>query len=394
MSTIYQLTLVERGLLILAFAFLIIFQLYLIIIKCLQLKNISSILLTSIVSLFTNTIFIFLLEIHRTRIEDLPLSPVGSCMKNQKVLLFLLIWISFLIHCLYEYILEYQIYKGRITPASIKEGGDHLPIAMCFSDSKGRPMLTNLKMNQLLEELTGLPYQDMKLFWEKQSQSPVNPNIQWDIFHKDTILYRLRDGTIWEFSKIPLIVEGEKFVQTTGTNITLLYRLSQELEEKNIYLKKQNNRIKKLLEDIADIQSAEEVLASKAYIHHNLGQSILATKLYLTGQQHNLNRDDIFQIWKEMVQSLSEGFSFRENNIETSLRELYKVADAIGCTIDIKGSFPQNENISYLILRGIKESLTNAVKHGQADHLYVNIKSEKRKFMRPLPTTEYSPSLP
>lgn len=178
----------------------------------------------------------------------------------------------------YSAIREIHLRRTTITRSAIKESIDHLSTGLCFYAENGRVMLVNYRMNQLCHDLLGHDLQNAALMWESISGGNVRPGIvRLSVGSQSS--FRLPDGIVWTFSREDL----HGVFQITATDTTKLHELAEELEQKNIALTALHQRLKRYEENVEELTRAKERLGTKARIHSELGQTLLATRSYLLG---------------------------------------------------------------------------------------------------------------
>ena len=272
-----------------------------------------------------------------------------------------------------------------LTPRSIRETIDFLPGGICFSAMNGTPILINHRMNDLVYRLTGHTIMNALLTWEQLRQvNSVNgctrlkdirmsPD-QISDTTDENMFFSMADGFIWRLRKEELKDQFPHYIQLEAVEISDLYRYSEELYENNRRLAQQHGRQKSLIENIVEINHKKEILSTKMRIHDDLGRSILATKQHLWGQAHSVNIPYLVETWANTIRNLSD-FTRIDAGEEISPEiELQKAAEMIGCHIHFYGDRPTGRKTVLLFYATVREALTNAVMHANADRLYVVIK--------------------
>ena len=262
----------------------------------------------------------------------------------------------------YSVMWEARLRKTNLTPSVIKESIDHLPTGLCFYAENGRVLLVNHRMNQLVHVILGRDLQNAALMWDDFCKGNVQEGIVQ--LSADTQPgFRLPDGTVWTFSRTNL----QGVLQITAADTTQIHGLVGELEQKNISLAALQERLKQYEKNVEELARARELLETKADIHSELGQALLATRSYLMSD--NQEKQVPLEAWKrsiallrKMPQTVSE---------RPSLQMLIQTADAFGITVNADGPFPEQEAADQLFLEAASEALTNAVRHAGAKTLYI-----------------------
>lgn len=267
---------------------------------------------------------------------------------------------------------EKRMADQKITPDSIREALDNLPSGICFSRTSGIPLLTNRRMYALAQCLNGHCFRNAEEFWQKLAQSGPSNGIQ-RLQHGDSPVFRLPDGSVWRFARTRLVIGTEQYIQTTATNVTKFYVLSQELSENNAALREQQTRLKALLAQIVQIKREEEILASKVKLHDELGRCVLAGRRFFLHNDTGEEIGPVLALWRDTVEKLEISLSDTDKTETDPLGQLNDAAAALGCAIVFVGELPHDRGIAYLLLSAVREAVTNAVRHAGADRVTVRL---------------------
>lgn len=165
-----------------------------------------------------------------------------------------------------------QKYKLR---RGIKESFDYLPSGVCFFDEKGILILCNLKMQQLIFEITG-----------QNLQNICDIDRMGDLSKKDREIFWLKSEEIWSFQKKTITGEqGKEYVQIVASEITELYEKRKELVRENTKLKKEQERIRILAQNIQELTRQEEIINAKKDIHRQMGENLERVRQLLQGEE-------------------------------------------------------------------------------------------------------------
>jgi len=307
--------------------------------------------------------------------NNFDLSFIGEWLGNLPWLVYVLVFLVSVIYCGFGSWRERIIAKREITLDSIREALDNLPRGLCFSDEKGIPLLINRKMYQLAEEATGKLCRNAEEMWreilELEGQKCIEP-----LYKGNISAFRWTDGNIWQFSRTELTLQNQRYIQTTATDITRLYTLTEELEKNNSVLDKQYKRLKNLLNEIVQITQEEAILASKVKIHKELGECLLAARRYLILKQPEKGIFELFQHWQDVIGFMESTLKEEKKTSDYAMRELIEAACALGCTIIFEGSTQEDAGHYPILKNAIREAMTNAIRHAGANELTVHMDIE------------------
>lgn len=272
----------------------------------------------------------------------------------------------------------------------IKEAIDSYPSGLCFAALSGKPILVNQKMNNLVEMLTGHTVIEANLTWQeilsvREHNGCVRSNEPWlktDFFrsNKESVIFIYPDGKVWQFRRQLLTNDSISTVQIEASEITRLYKKSEELYKNNIRLAEMRKRQEALLANIVQINHDRELLTTKMRIHGDLGRCLVATKKAIDVAD-NLSTEaynELLMGWKEAIRDMMNVPLNEQNN--SSEAELLRVADLVGCSIKFIGEQPKEKRTLLLMYSAIREALTNAVRYAGATKLTVDIQRREKSY--------------
>ena len=371
MTTILQLSNISTALILSLFFVVFTGLTFLIIIRWMRLGHLCFHLLPLLGLLLISLDLLYLLEIHKSLPLGRPISLIGNWLGNLSWIWHIMVLTLAGLYCLREMLEEKRIAATTITLGSIREALENLPSALCFSGENGLPLLTNRSMYRLSEELTGHILLNIGEFWQELSQLEGHKHIK-RIQAGSQPIFHWTDGTIRQFSQTRLLINGEPYLQTTATDITRLYNLSQELAQNNVALDHQHSRLKKLTEEIVNIKREEEILLSKAKIHDQLGHCVLTSRRFLV--QPDGEAETILALWQDVIEKLEiSAYDSYSNGDDNKLGQLLEAAATLDCAIEFDGVLPENQKTTYLLLTAVREAVTNAVRHAEANQVTVRL---------------------
>lgn len=261
------------------------------------------------------------------------------------------------------------------TSAMIRNAIDTYPDGICFAAADGRPILANKRINDVCYELTGHTVTNAAAMWQELELQAITPTHE-----ADSILCRLRDGTVWQFTKRPLSGERFSVMQYEVSDITELYEYRNRLEENNLRVSKLHERQRELLQNIVQNNLDKELLSAKMRIHDNFGRILIMTKNALADTGHEQSRIDLFTAWSNVIADMENAAVIPDERKSSPQIELLQVADLIGCRVEFLGKQPKERKALLLLYTAIREALTNAVKHAGADKLTIYISDSKGRY--------------
>ena len=128
---------------------------------------------------------------------------------------------------------HFRLARTHLTPNAVKETLDWLPVGVCISDTEGTVLLSNLKINELSQDLTQKHLFDALAFWAQVTEKGTAQDQGY--------LLQMTDGHAYLFTKTPLSLHEKgiekHFEQIIASDMTDAYRITQELTANNKHLK-------------------------------------------------------------------------------------------------------------------------------------------------------------
>lgn len=280
-------------------------------------------------------------------------------------------------------------FKRKIGRASVKEGFDNLPSAICFADRSGTVVLCNRLMDSLCHRLTGADLQhisELRNALENPAEGAETEDGKSHIyrFHSEGGKEDQPGGeapdTFWQFTETQITdADGREYTQMQAIDVTQLHLKTMELKEENRLLDEANIRAMKLYEDIDRIVREKETLAMKMRVHDDMGMCLLATRNLLTKESTLEEYLQGARRWhKTLEEILAADQSTGKESVSTvdparALDELLEAAAEIGLAIEVKGDLPESERKAYMMVVAMRECTTNALRHAGASQMTVNL---------------------
>lgn len=259
--------------------------------------------------------------------------------------------------------------RSTVTRSSIKESVDNLPTGLCFSASSGLVLLANRRMHTLCLALTGEKLQNAEQFWQALCREGSSGS-----FHP---VLHLPDGTVWTFSRQTLGEGEQAVVQITAADTTQLHGLTDQLREKNRELAAMNARLRKYGESVDELTRSRERLETKARIHDQLGQALLATRHFLC--QETGDPGPVFDQWKRNIAVLRLEAELPEE--PDPIERFLEAAGSAGVEVELEGELPPGDPARQVILSAAAEALTNGVRHAAATRLRIQLSQSPLEYL-------------
>ncbi len=250
---------------------------------------------------------------------------------------------------------------------SIKESLDHLPTGICFFYEDGILVLCNYQMHRLMFELTGKDLQSLGELHRMLKQKHIDNHM---ITEGNVVL--LTDGSAWYFNEEEITDQyKQKYVQITASDISDLRLQKQRLAEENEQLRKVQESLRVLSRNIVTETREKEILSMKMRVHDDIGSSMVAAHQLLKKNRNAIDGDSIAEVMEKAIDLLRRTSS--EETDTDQLAALRTLSASMGLELNCRDKMPTEEPAAYLLITAMRECITNAVRYGQASHLYVRI---------------------
>ena len=263
--------------------------------------------------------------------------------------------------------------RRRTYAKIIRNAVNSYPGGLAFAMPDGRVILSNHAMNELSSRLTGHAVVNVYSTWEElREANPMTiPKIEGEPEEPDDstsekLFFRIGTSEIWQIRKTEEEFDEGRFLQLTADDITERYSLGKQIYDNHARLTGLRERQRTLLKNILQINTDKELLQAKMRVHDDFGRCLIATGQALENPD-GTDLQVLTNAWEDAIMSLSATAGL-SNRIEKSQKdELLKAAGMIGCRMEFLGVTPN----SPLFYAAVREALTNAVRHANADCLTV-----------------------
>lgn len=274
--------------------------------------------------------------------------------------------------------------RSHLTPAAVKETVDLLETGICFCTQEGVALLTNVRMNQYCQALTGRILTDPQALWDQVRQAGENSGGQY--------LTPLPDGRMVLFDQTDAALDGVPCRQITAVDMTEQYRITEELKEKNKRLREHQLRLKILLAKSSALIPIQEILEARTAFHDQFGALLLTGKYYFENPGQTDPRALLLLVRQanrlllEQVEGPDDAFSPYE--------EALRLCGRIGVQLNLTGAPPASQQARKVLGHAITECAANAVKHADGHALTVSFSQAGEDFTAVFTNDGAPPSQP
>lgn len=245
---------------------------------------------------------------------------------------------------------------------AVKEGFDRLPLAVCFFNTKGIPVLCNLQMYRLSRYLLG---SDLQYLGEMEMALNSPPTGVTPTKRTEST-YIFPDKTVWQFEKsVVSDGKGSSYIRLMAADVTELHNALLMQEQENKQLRKDATELAELSENAQAVAREKERLSAKSALHDSLAACLTVTKQYVGGNLKSVSREQIISEWEHSI-------AFRNMGKMTAKERLLSQAEKSGIKLRADGAKLPDE-YSDILYSAIVVTLNNAVQYAKATELHITV---------------------
>lgn len=162
--------------------------------------------------------------------------------------------------------------------------------------------------------------------------------------------------------------------QIVCMDVTKEEKLTKEAEESGQRLAQTNAELKKAFSSVEDVDAERELLALKGYIHDELAQQLSVLHTFL------LQDDSIDLTGIKKMLDLPESTQWAWNKARDP-EETKELLAMLGVELCITGTLPVEADARAYALKFIKETATNALRHGKAKRINVRFEQDGNDYV-------------
>ena len=263
--------------------------------------------------------------------------------------------------------------RSHISPMSVKEAVDSLPVGICCFRPWGRVVLVNTAMEALCRAALGEVLINGERFRRALAQGRLQPGCSRDLMNGEQLLL-LPDGTVWSISEQSLDWEGQPLTVLTAAEVSEAYQKTLAMEEKNRQLVELNQKLAARNREIVELTIQSEILAARARLHDAMGEDLLMMKKLLRLGSGAGELEALRRRLKRNVSFLRDASEFQVTDEYTVLLQ---TAKRLGVRVEISGQLPLEEPICRVVATGLHECLTNLLRHARGDLLRMDLRETR-----------------
>jgi signal transduction histidine kinase len=283
--------------------------------------------------------------------------------------LFLAALIFWLIRSVCAGMSRYKYIATNISALSVKNAVDSLFTGLMYYEENGFILLSNTRMQSLMTAITGRVRRNGRLFYRMLLNEEIEPGCRIASFEGHRVCL-LHDDSAWMFTASVLFIRKKRYTQLTATDISERWKLTEELQSQNEELKQRQRELDDTIANLHILSHEQETQKARMRAHDILGERPSLLLRTVRSEQ---------ALDFTLLLSLSQGLMDEIKAVESALSPedafdiLKREFETIGVEIVLDGELPGDGVKSLLFVEIIRESVTNAVRHGLATQVTVRI---------------------
>lgn len=259
--------------------------------------------------------------------------------------------------------------RTSLSALSVKNAIDTLHAGVLFGEPDGFILLSNRQMQRLMVAISGKVRRNGWAFYERLSTGDIRPGCQTAEF-EGQIVCLLPDETAWMFTKADMQIKDKTYIQLTASDITRRWNLTARLQQQEALLQQRSDELNDAIANVHILSRQRETQRAKMRAHDILGQR-LTLLLRIIRNEDALGYDVLQSLSQGLMEALKSGQNAPSPQDE--LDSLQQAFASIGVIIGINGALPADDTRGRLFVDIIRESVTNAVRHGFATSIAVHM---------------------
>ena len=162
--------------------------------------------------------------------------------------------------------------------------------------------------------------------------------------------------------------------QIASNDITEEEMLTMEMINKRQQLFKNNEELTLKLKSLANIKREKEILTMRGHLHDDLAQKLSILHMFILNDESN----NLVEL-KNMISMFK--INPEEAYKEEDVNDLIHILAEVGIKLSIEGEYPKEVEIQKFLNKVIKETTTNAIRHGKANNILINITNDNKNYL-------------
>lgn len=271
------------------------------------------------------------------------------------------------------------VLQRQPSPLSCVDALDVLPEGVLYADMHGRIVFMNNRMRSCLNGL-GAPADlssadEIAAFLVQAgrgapgSEQDAQPEDPYEALRQLRVV--MPDGSTLLFDVCHVMLRARHCRCVTAADVTEEESLNRAIARTNDLLATANRELAASLADVRAVARADAERKMRSRVHDTIGQKLSILHRYL--EKSDPTAAELAQV-KELLRDITHDIAVADE--VDPVAELASIVDAfslVRCALVVEGTLPRERRLARAVVDIVRESATNAVKHGQAARVDVAI---------------------
>ncbi len=346
-------------------------------------------------SVFILGIVVFLLNKNLLHLSVLPaaviiLPIVEDGLGSAFPWFFIAALLYFLVRSIFIFTMSARAIRSNISALSVIQAVDTLHTGVLFAENDGTILLTNHQMHNLMVAITGKVYRNALNFYDVLVSERCELRCQKAELGGQMV-FLFPDGTAWMVTKTEIPFRIKNYTHISIADVSELWILTTKLQLQNEELRQKSDELKDTIANLHILSKEWEIEKARMRAHDVLGQR-LSVLLHTIQNDHNLDRALLASLSKGLLAELKA--EQRKAGPLDELANIQKIFAVIGVDVHFAGQLPHNEQQAHLFVDIIRESSTNAVRHGFATQINIQTGQKEKAYTMKISNNGHTTSAP
>ncbi|RRD94693.1 hypothetical protein EII17_06600 [Clostridiales bacterium COT073_COT-073] len=284
-------------------------------------------------------------------------------------LLFVILLLLWIIRASVGCYMEHKKRQSSITEYSIKEALDAQHSGILFAEKNGSILLINQQMMTLMDDLAGGYVHNAEKFWKDLTGLAYREYQNETDEENSRCMLETPQKKCWQFVRKSCLFHEREIYQVIATDITEQEQINRQLEEYQTQLKSQQSQLQAALENLEELKRQEALSLMWTHVHDVLGQ-----RISILQRELNSKEEVDFERLAAQIDNLLTDLNFLEEEHPLQIyRDIIQAFLPLGIHFHTEGNLPEDEVLAGRIVEIMREAITNGVRHGQAENIYIKI---------------------
>lgn len=278
----------------------------------------------------------------------------------------------FLFRTLSNLMIDLKLRASEPTFLSLVESLDKLPEGIAWTTTDYQMLYMNDAMRSCLMKLGfGTDLSDTSDLWRKLEWTALNHREQKDAVLAEGIRIHFDKNETRLFMRDSTVIRGTTCRRIYAIDVTEEERLNEKIEQVNEELAVKNKELNASLAQLQKVAQNKALVDMQARVHDTIGQRLSILHRYL--ESNDSDPEKLKQVVDLLHDITADLDSHAQPNAQAELDSIKNAFSLIGIDIVVSGVLPEDPAVAAGYTRIIREASTNAVKHGHAKRVSVDI---------------------